>query len=71
MKNLIGLSTLAITIATTGVSGIGSVAQAQEVQYDPSAPRITDVDAYEDDHYINVYTGSHGPLSFITLTPPL
>ncbi|RUR75963.1 DUF2808 domain-containing protein [Chlorogloeopsis fritschii PCC 9212] len=70
MKNLIRLSTLAIAIAAIGVPSIPSVAQAQEVQYDPSAPRISDVEAYNDDHYFNVYTGSHGPLSFITLTPP-
>ncbi|WP_411813333.1 hypothetical protein [Chlorogloeopsis sp. ULAP02] len=37
MKNLIGLSTLAIAIAAIGVPSIPSVAQAQEVQYDPSA----------------------------------
>lgn len=66
MKNLIGLSAL-VALVTMGT---GSIAKAQEVQYDPSAARITEVDVYEETHNISLYTGSHGPLAFITLTPP-
>lgn len=66
MKNLIWLSTLSIAIATTVLP---SVAQGQQAQYSPSAPRISSTSGFSDAHSISVYTGEQ-PLSFITVRPP-
>jgi len=66
MKNLILLSTLSIAIATTVLP---SVAQGQQAQYSPTAPRITGTNGYSDAQSISVYTGEQ-PLSFITVRPP-
>jgi hypothetical protein len=74
MKKLIGLSALAIAISAAGVPVIAQAQVADpntssDVQYDPSAPRITGAEGYEDTHYIGVYTGAR-PLSYIEIVPP-
>lgn len=60
--------TLAATIATANLS---TVAVAQTVNYDRSAPRIvsTDVDRSNSAHEITLYTGAR-PLSYLRITPP-
>ncbi|AFY35426.1 DUF2808 domain-containing protein [Calothrix sp. PCC 7507] len=66
MKKLICFSTLSLAIATMSLP---SVAQGQQAQYSPSAPRISSTNGYMDAHMISVYTGDQ-PLSFITVRPP-
>lgn len=68
MKNLMYSAILALGITTVGLP---TVAQAQEVNYDPSASRIveTEIDRSDTAHVITLYTGAR-PLSYVMLTPP-
>lgn len=70
MKKLIGLSFFALAICTTGFPVIAQAQVANpNVRYDPSAPRITGTEGYEDTHYIGLYTGAR-PLAYLRILPP-
>lgn len=67
MKNLIYSTIFALTTTI----GLPIVAQAQDIEFDPSAARIvdTEIDRNEDAHVITLYTGAR-PLSYVVLIPP-
>lgn len=69
MKSLIYSTVFTLATATTTV--IPTIAQAQSVNYDASAPRIvsTDIDRNDQNHSITLYTGAR-PLSYVTITAP-
>jgi len=69
MKGLI-YSTM-LTLAATTITAVPTVAQAQTVNYDASAPRIvsTDIDRNDDNHSITLYTGAR-PLTYVRVTAP-
>lgn len=69
MKGLIYSTTFALAIGTTTI--VPTVAQAQTINYDPSAPRIvsTDIDYNDRNHSVTLYTGAR-PLTFVRVTVP-
>jgi len=68
MKKLLYSTIFSLAVAT---ASLPSIAQAQTVNYDPSAPRIvsTDIDRNDRNHSITLYTGAR-PLSYVTITAP-
>lgn len=68
MKGLMYSTIFALAAATTSAP---TIAQAQTVNYDASAPRIvsTDIDRNEANHSIIMYTGNI-PLSYVRITAP-
>ena len=68
MKGLMYSTIFAMAAAATSAP---TIAQAQTVNYDASAPRIvsTDIDRNESNHSITLYTGGR-PLSYVKITAP-
>ena len=69
MKSLIYSTIFTLAAATTTV--VPTVAQAQAVNYDASAPRIvsTNIDRNDENHSMTLYTGTR-PLSYVRITAP-